>query len=415
MNPGWGWPWLLLLVTSPGTGGQDELATPSDREPILACELRAVEFDGVRWRQTVGTRLRPLAHPDGLSVWLADSAARGEFLAVAHAERGDAPADAPKLSAAEGVAIRFAMRNPIHYVAHVERVADGPVGEARRVGFIPRTAQVADGFQVQLSGRAVEGGTCLKVQIEDVRLVSLTPVSVEEVLGDQDGQAGEGTALAAIYQVPVIHRARLEGEWTVPPNQSLVLGLGPHSIPGVEGRSEIRERVILLTPRWIEGKTPQALSRDPQGKSRDPGEPVLTAARLTPPLPSLSLPEAIDPQGRTVSPEALFDPLVQPSSYVPAVAPLPAPSPTRSNESAPLPPLEPVPASTWERQAPVGDPHEETVGELRHSARTRLMTLERWYRTGRIQGMRYLDAFAAAIRSQVFPIREAAASASVSR
>ena len=103
-------------------------------------------------------------------------------------------------------------------------------------------AEIPDGVRVQLSGHRAENGVSVRVEVESSQIVSLTNTPISEAVADGD-LVLEGRISV---QVPEVIESRFEGEWVVPADEALIVGLGVHSFPKEGGPREIRERLVAF-------------------------------------------------------------------------------------------------------------------------------------------------------------------------
>ena len=106
-------------------------------------------------------------------------------------------------------------------------------------------------------------------------------------------------------QVPEIGRAEIAGEWLIPRDEILLVGLGPHTVADKDGKAVVRERVAMITatevamPAVDATSEPLALPRPMPRVARtplpSPSSPSPTPS--SPPLPSRSLPQGIHADG----------------------------------------------------------------------------------------------------------------------
>jgi hypothetical protein len=212
---------------------------------LVGYEVRVVEMKGLDWRGRAHAELRPIERQHGASVWIAPRAAVSKILAEASrvvytpkpATGRDVPAD-----------IRTTLCYP--YVAHLERRADGPVGKATAVGYLPHIDQVEESLNVGVRCRKVDGGVQTQVNLEETRLAMLTTYEIHEMVQPSEPSSkAEPTHIKAPIQVPEIIHGEVQGDWRVPFDHVLVIGLGIHTTQDKKGKSSLLERVAIIEPK----------------------------------------------------------------------------------------------------------------------------------------------------------------------
>jgi hypothetical protein len=165
---------------------------------------------------------------------------------------------------------RTSLRVP--YLAHLERIADGPRGLATAVGYKPETAYVEETLAVNVHCRDDSGVVRVRVAIDETRLAALEKHAVvETVLPGPNAKPGATpTELRAEVQVPVLVHGEVEGEWPVPRGRVLVIGLGVHEMKSADGTRVLTERVAVIDPD--DPPAPAAVTRH---KTRIIGPPTI--------------------------------------------------------------------------------------------------------------------------------------------
>jgi hypothetical protein len=240
---------LMVLLGTPDAAAASEIP--------VGYEVRVVEMKGLEWRGEVYSDLKPVARQRGASVWLAPRAAVSKLLGQAAREvytpkpatGRDVPAD-----------IRTTLCYP--YVAYLERRADGAFGNATAVGYLPHIEQVEESLTVGVSCRKSETGVRTEVSIEETRLAMLTSYEIGELVQPSEpSPSAEATEIKAPIQVPEIIHGEVKGEWYIPEDHVLVVGLGIHTTQDRRGKSSILERVAIIDPKAAPASA--APTRDP--------------------------------------------------------------------------------------------------------------------------------------------------------
>jgi hypothetical protein len=289
--------WILAGVIA-GAGASDEA-------PEAPHRVRVVEMRGLGWRADLHADLTPVARQNGATVWLAPKEKAETVLGASGREIfHPRPTNGREIPAT----IRTALRVP--YVAHLERVADGPVGQATAVAYKPQIDYVDETLSVAAHCRAMDQGTLAEVAIDETRLASLTTYTISETVQPKDPKF-EPATLKAQIQVPEVVRGEVEGEWLIPHGHVLLVGLGVHdaTLPG--GKSEPRERVAVIEP--IAARATLPVAADPGATAaRFDFKLMPIAARPAAPVSPMPLDAAACP--------ARFD-----SRFVAAASPAPSP------------------------------------------------------------------------------------------
>ncbi|GIW87199.1 MAG: hypothetical protein KatS3mg108_1523 [Isosphaeraceae bacterium] len=231
--------WLVLI----GQGGT-ETAGPAVGE-LVGHRVRVVEMQGLGWRSRLHPHLRPVARKGGGSVWLLPESELAALDGEArHAIYTPRPRTGREITA-ESVTI---LRVP--YLAHLERVADGPYGLATAVGYRPVVDYVDESLDVDVDCYAETGGARVEVAISETRLAAIESYPVTEIVlsGPKSRPGSLPTMLKGHAQVPVMIGGRVEGAWSVPAGQVLVVGLGPHEMKRADGSRVLSERVAVIDP-----------------------------------------------------------------------------------------------------------------------------------------------------------------------
>jgi hypothetical protein len=275
--------------------GSSEPASNSTTD-TLGHRVRVVEMQGLAWRARLHPHLRPVARQGAATVWLLPeneaSALDGE---ASHALYTPKPRTGREIPAESRTRLR------VPYVAHLRRVADGPYGLATAVAFGPDVDYVEEGLDVDVRCQPEQGGARATVAIAETRLASIEKYDVQETVlpGPKARRGAVPTELKGQVQVPVLVEGKVEGTWSIPDGQQLVIGLGVHEMKRADGSRVLSERVAVIDPDDAPAPTTAATAR--------------RATRI------ISGPPAYDPSARRVAaPQAK-----QPAAPPPAAAPAP--------------------------------------------------------------------------------------------
>jgi hypothetical protein len=209
-------------------------------------ELRFVEMRGLGWRSEAHEKLCPVARQGGATVWTAPR----EFLAILDAS-GNPTVAAPKVVTAQGRPTRIRNGTRRAYVADLKRVADGPVGHATALAYQPDVGHVDEGVDIELCGRPIDQGMLTQVEIQETRLASLASYTLRESVQPRDASESSPIPLAASVQVPEIVRTSVAGEWLIPKDGLLIVGLGVHTSADASGKAVPCERLAVIEARPV--------------------------------------------------------------------------------------------------------------------------------------------------------------------
>src|SRR5262245_1650194 len=185
MSPALGGLAVALALTEPSDDGP----RPSAEPRIVAFEVGFLEFDGLGWREDLVPAMTAIDHPDGRAIWTADAAtvaalklrSRPESSKGGDSEEARAPTRGPRIAANAGNTATLQIKKTRHYVARLERKADGPPGEATWVAFVPGAARVDEGCDLSVSGEPEpSGGMRVRAAIRSARIAAVHTVAMTE-------------------------------------------------------------------------------------------------------------------------------------------------------------------------------------------------------------------------------------------
>jgi hypothetical protein len=240
--------------------------------PMISYEIRYLTMGGLEWRGQFDPRLRPIERQGGAVVWAVDSVTLRQLLEHCQSDARCNVLQAPKVVAPSGDEVRVINEEAIHYVAHLDRVADGPPNEATRIAFKPEVDQVHNGVRTFLSsGQLEEEGLRTQIAISRDRVQGFHTASYTEQLrpADRDNQASKGllasgvkrlvqggpTSLAGTIQIPVVDSSRVDGEWVIPKDGALIVGVGV-SPKTMRGRQALTDDLVVISYHLAEGVPP---------------------------------------------------------------------------------------------------------------------------------------------------------------
>lgn len=228
-------------------------ADPRTAENQAAYMLSYVTVSDSNWRGRHDPGLTPLGRQGNAVVWAVDGATLHDLIADWQSNARANILQAPKVTTPLNGVAEYRDVIEHRYVAHLERVADGPVNQATRLAFHPKVDVIQEGVQARLGQARLESeGLRTQVAIEADRLVEIqTATYSESVVRDartaepsrKDGV--ERTQLNSQVQIPVVDSTRVNGEWVIPKGGALVVSLRPSRVQGKLIR-EVRPEEILV-------------------------------------------------------------------------------------------------------------------------------------------------------------------------
>ncbi|RUL88474.1 hypothetical protein [Tautonia sociabilis] len=237
---------LPLLLDAQGPPASGDLPPG-----VIAFQLRLVDCETLSWRSQFQPRLKFGGHRAGSSAWIADEATMTSLTDHFTSSDDCQVVAAPKVLANPGDPAIIGTSTTRHFVVHAEPADAGPNAETKDASpetdgaILPRpvVAPIDDGAQVRLVGRPESQGMHLQVQVIDSRVAAVHVI-------EAPAEAGGGVIKV---QVPEVSRREMGGEWLVPKEHGLILSLGVESAPAQDGKSAVRERLLLISPSMTGG------------------------------------------------------------------------------------------------------------------------------------------------------------------
>jgi hypothetical protein len=313
----------LIALTLFGAEGPTAPAMPGQPavEPV-AFQVRVLTFDGLDWRTQAYSRLKPVARPGLATVWTAEKGVSEMLTGMATSSSSAIACSTPGGSA-------VSQRSDVHYVAHLQRCANGPVDHATQVAFVPEIGRLSESFQAMVTGRKIDQGFLAHVRLEDdhIQTIHVVPLKekiarasgtgtprktaftgasmgmkalgavIQAVAQDDDGDDDhESNALVAQVQVPEVSSTHVEGEWLIPSDGMLLISLGVATCADRDGKAVVRERVAVIETAAPEASEPPS----PFAEPLKVGFASVPDTQPQPPMPSRTLPQPVDADGKLV-------------------------------------------------------------------------------------------------------------------
>ena len=253
-------PGLLAMAVLGAEGG------PCPTAPEISYQFSVLDMDSIDWRVPIYHRLKAVDHQGGTTVWTIS-----EETAQALRRRAAKTLTTPKVTAVPGATATVKVDDADrHYVADMERVADGPFNRASKVAFKPHVGKVAEGFHADVAGEVGDRSIRTRVSCRSTWVAAFHNIRVTEQLVDAEG-VESSNRLSTMIQVPEVDGALVEGEWLVPDGEVLLVSLGARSSVDsgafqdgafepetIDKALQFRERLVLVDPTVIEASAPGA-------------------------------------------------------------------------------------------------------------------------------------------------------------
>ena len=231
-------------------------STSRGNEPDIAYEVRILSLDAQPWRDRVSDRLTLVQQDADVCVWIIDDDALFDILKDAQQTVTSNVLQAPKVIAAQNSDAKVSVMSKQHYVAQVEKVANG-----NRPAFRPVVKSVDIGWEMEVRGKLLERGADVSVSVYLKNLLAMHTLHREDRVGD--------TVIAAEYQVPTAVEKRCRVACEIPDGKSLIISLGLYErrgrssnaaetanellqsvgLPLLPARSVTCERLVSVKPR----------------------------------------------------------------------------------------------------------------------------------------------------------------------
>lgn len=286
-----------------------------DPEPAADCcaatqytyEVCFLDLGTLDWRSDACSGLKMVDQQQGSMIWLADDGALSSLLTRCQEDATGNVLQAPKVTSPAGATACIANEEHRNFVAHLEKLTEGPAGHFTSLAFRPHVRTIDEGCKLSISGTPAERGTKLNVCLDETRFLAFHTAIVKGQIEPQGD--GRPDRLNAQCQVPEVAQKHVAGTWTVPAGQNLVVSLGARTVEqGRMRKKAVRETLVVITPRAACGDSligpivlPKVAKIDPVVLPAAAQEPAPADARPLPPLPTRELPPAATPDGTPVA------------------------------------------------------------------------------------------------------------------
>ncbi|AGA30279.1 hypothetical protein [Singulisphaera acidiphila] len=320
-------------------------SSPNQGTLPIQYRVKLLEMDGLKWRESIYTRLQPVARQGTCAIWTANQDVIKPLV-----DQASRVLMNPQVMADPNAVAAYSQRTTRKVASQLTRHADGPVDHAVAVAYTTDHEDLREGCQFTMSGRKLDQGMLVRMVVEETRIAAIHQVKLTEFVPKKDDQ-GEQTILSPKLDVPEVVKGTLEGEWLIPNSGVLVASLGAHTIDDGNGKAVIRERLMLIEAAPVTPRTTvdlsQALSRSftfvaPARVSTIPMPnhlPIMPGR--VPIAPSRSLPIARAADGTPVPlpplPESQVPPTSFPGTSEPCATPQTAPQPKSASDDTVTP------------------------------------------------------------------------------
>jgi hypothetical protein len=319
--------WIALVLVVQGSARASEPGPA----PMISYRVKVVETEGVGWRESVLTKLKPVTRQGAGMIWTVPADAMAKVVDAMQTTKSAKVMCAPKVTSfsAAPAAIRWRRNEALV----TQAVWAGEELEGKVPPEVLRT-----GLHTTMIGRTLDQGILVRLVIEDTSIRAVHHVNVGGHEADgccmdaADGSKDQDARRAAV-DVPEIASQEVAGEWLIPRGEVLLVSFGAYTVADSEGKAVVKERLAM-----IEAGPAASASL----------EPLASSTRITPNPKPFELPAPV------VAPAPAPAPVVVPKG------PLPMPMvPSRTfprgvhvdGTPAELPPL---PADEAELDSPSG-------------------------------------------------------------
>jgi hypothetical protein len=276
----------------------------------ISYRLRVVEIEGLEWRQAGFGRFSEVARRGPVTIWTASNHAAQPLIDRA----SKVVASPPRVTSFANAAAHFSSRTNRSLVTRVSWSDEEPKLSSEAI---------REGFAATIAGRKLDQGILVQVVIDDTEIRSVHDVKLSRSCpsstctaddakgcpaktGPGESACRQDSAPASTIQVPEVASQQVDGEWLIPNDGVLVVGLGVHTVGGKDGKAVVRERLMVLEAKSDPDVARTTLRRDPTpGNHFIPAPaPATIPAPVAPapanpdgPIPTPAVPSRTLPQG----------------------------------------------------------------------------------------------------------------------
>lgn len=259
---------LVLALTVLGAE-PDGLPAPA---PMVATQVRVLEMKNLSWRSSAHAQLTPVSRRDAATVWTAPA----EILETL--EQGASQViQAPKVNAVAGLPAQVKTARVRHFVADTKFIQKTLEGGKTGVAYLPNMGQASEGLRFEVVARPIDQGTLAKIELENTHIGAIHAVPVNDPRGDD-----APSRLNGMYQVPEVVREQVSGEWVIPKDGLLIIGLGPQTTKEADGKATVRERVVIVQATPGSGPAGAVSPESVMGREVIYSSPAFAAPLATP-------------------------------------------------------------------------------------------------------------------------------------
>ena len=278
---------------------------PADTERI-SYSVHTVDLPAIAWREASLLSLKSVNQP-GSQVWTCSRSMADSLVARKIDEAKVVSLDHLYTGTEESIGLKTT-----HYFIS----GLSPIVKDHTVTFRPQTDTILDGYTAKISAKATTDGIVTRIKSNSHWLAEVRDVRFSPLPGQPMS-----------VQMPQVVTAQIEGEWTIPDGEVLLISLGSYNpskndAPTVERLAIIEaHKVAAPSPEVVPAGLATVSAPDARG-----GRPLAALGRRSaPPRPSRSLLPAIGPDGKEVELPALPDHQVATASHEGPPAPRPSP------------------------------------------------------------------------------------------
>jgi len=312
---------LSLTAASPGVDnpGMTELKTavvklrrnPGDKSASgqISYKVRVVEMEGLEWRRSGFGKLTEVAHQGAATIWTASNRAARPILDRA----SKTISSPPQITTLANAAAHFTSRTNRSLVTRVSWTDEEPKISSEAI---------REGFAATIAGRKLDQGILVQVVIDDTEIRSVHDVELsqqssestcpaensceKECAGKTDAAESscrQGSGPGSTVQIPEVASQEVAGEWLIPNDGVLVVGLGIHTASDKGGKAVVRERLMVFEAKTDAEVNRTALRHEPAFGSHFIPAPSTIPAPIPPApsnpnsIPSPAVPSRTLPQG----------------------------------------------------------------------------------------------------------------------